>query len=179
MEGLTTLLYFTEENVVAGSEKKIPTSLRECYATDRVSVNLWSWSNLLEVWGKRVLILLVIIGIISTIGDGIEIANIDKDLVFITVIISIIKWGLYTAFTYCSYNVLSLLVASLATIVQNTRITANVALYNTAKKERVLHGENEKSPLSTPKHEEVTHKWLCSACGKMRDKSPCPHCGNE
>ncbi len=26
---------------------------------------------------------------------------------------------------------------------------------------------------------QTTHKWLCSACGKMRDKSPCPYCGNE
>lgn len=25
----------------------------------------------------------------------------------------------------------------------------------------------------------VGHKWLCNSCGKLRDKSPCPYCGNK
>ena len=27
--------------------------------------------------------------------------------------------------------------------------------------------------------QESEHKWLCDSCGKLRDKSPCPYCGNE
>lgn len=166
------------------SEKKIPKSLKDCYATDNVSSNLWNWSNWLEVWGGRVLIILIIIGIISTIGDAREISIIDEDLVFMTVISSITTWVLYAFIEYCAYNALSLLIAALATIVQNTKITANIALYNTAKEEGLLDKEDESSTAtqkavsSSPKSAN-TGPWICRKCGTKNDANNlyCKDCG--
>ena len=56
---------------MSSSQKKVPKSLKECYATDNVSSNLWSWSNRLEEWGRTFLVILIIVGIISTITDAI------------------------------------------------------------------------------------------------------------
>lgn len=134
---------------MSSSEKKVPKSLKECYATDNVSSHLWSWSNWLELWGRRVFGILIIVGIILTIGEAIIAADAYEDLVFLSMISSLITWGWYAFLEYCAYHVLSLIIASLATIVQNTRITANVALYNVAKDEGALNEETPKSTSST------------------------------
>ena len=177
---------------MSSSEKKVPKSLKECYATDKVSSNLWSWSERLEVWGGRVLVILIIIGIISTIGQAIQVVDIDEDLVFITVITSIITWILYAFIEYCVYHVLSLLIASLATIVQNTRITANIAIYNVAKEEGLFNEEPETH--SSPKTKQPSGyslsklangrtdsngSWICKECGTKNDarKLYCKDCG--
>lgn len=180
------------------SEKKIPKSLKECYATDNVSSNLWGWSEWLEVWGGRVLVILIIIGIISTIAQAVQVAQIDENLVFLTVITSIATWVLYAFIEYCAYHVLSLLIASLATIVQNTRITANVAIYNVAKEEGILKegvilkDEPKKSTPSASKQntgyslsklanerKNSNSFWICKECGTKNDESNlhCKDCG--
>jgi len=124
---------------MSSSEKKIPKSLEDCCETDKVSGILWSWSDWLELWGSRILVVLIILGVISIIGQAMQVANIDEDMVFLTVVTSALTWSLYAIIEYCVYHVLSLLVASLATIVQNTRITANVALYNAAKEDGAIN----------------------------------------
>ena len=177
---------------MSSSEKKVPKSLKECYATDNVSSNLWSWSEWLEVWGGRVLVILIIIGIISTIGQAIQVADIDEDLVFITVITSMITWILYAFIEYCAYHVLSLLIASLATIVLNTRITANVAIYNVAKEEGLFNEKPETHTSPTTKQtsayslsklaNEKTNSngaWICKECGTKNNAGNlyCKDCG--
>lgn len=67
-------------------------------------------------------------------------------------------------------------------------------LVNSAKKSRELLSkinsakENENKKLTTnlrTSTETITrettaeHKWLCNTCGKLREESPCPYCGNE
>lgn len=177
---------------MSSSEKKVPKSLKECYATDNVSSNLWSWSYRLEIWGGRVLVILIIVGIISTIGEAIQLADIDEDLAFLSVVTSLITWGLYAFLEYCAYHVLSLVIASLATIVQNTRITANVALYNVAKEEGTLNEETAKSTssannqssgysLSKLANERTNNSgsWVCKECGTKNEGNnlSCKDCG--
>ena len=162
------------------SNTSIPKSLEECYEEDSISKELWQWSEWLKSWGLKVLGLLIVIGIISTIGDAVQMADIDEDLVIYTVISSIISWGLYAFIEFCAYNVLALLIAALASIVQNSKIAANVALYSTSKDECSLNDEKESSDVQKKAEKEtVQHSWLCHSCGKMRTKTPCPYCGNE
>ncbi len=165
------------------TEKKIPKSLKDCYVTDAVSYKLWYWSDWLEVWGGRVLIALIVIGIISIIAQAVQIADINEDLVFITVISSLVKWAIYVFIEYCAYNVLSLLIASLATIVQNTRITANVAIYNTAKEEGILPEDSE-DPITNSGYSLTKRArprtdsngfWFCEECG-TRNEAKALHC---
>ena len=167
------------------NKKDIPTSLKECYETDDVSRKLSQWADWLKIWGKRVLIILLIFGIFSTIEDAIAMADIDEDLVVLTIISSLASWGLYAFIEYCTYNAIALLVLALATIVQNTKITAYTTLYNASKSEPEKQSENIASTeTAETKSEnivkkEVKHSWRCNSCGKMRTESPCPNCGNE
>ncbi len=141
-------------NMFSGNlEKKIPKNFKDCYKTDSISQNLWLWCERLETWGLRLCILLGIIGIIDIISNGIEMSNLLKELnidmneirtaaaeynieiksVFEVVVEGIFDWVFYCFIEYCSYHILALLIGSLASIVQNTKITANLTLYNCAK----------------------------------------------
>ena len=84
------------------SEKKVPGSLKECYSSDHVAESLWNWSGWLDVWGQRILVVLVFIGIVSTINDAIKVADIDEDLVFLSIIGSVLSWSLYVFLEYCA-----------------------------------------------------------------------------
>lgn len=163
------------------NKKDIPTSLKECYETDDVSRKLSQWADWLKIWGKRVLIILLIFGIFSTIEDAIAMADIDEDLVVLTIVSSLLSWGLYAFIEYCIYNAVALLVLALATIVQNTKISAYTALYNASKceSENVATTEMVETKSENAVKKEGKHLWRCNNCGKMRTESPCPNCGNE
>ena len=124
-------------NMFSGNvEKKIPKNLKDCYKTDNVTKNLWIWSERLEKWGFRLCLFLGITGIISIINDGVKL-SLESKTVFEVVINGIIRWFFYCFLEYCSYHILALLAGSLASIVQHTKITANIALYNSAKEEEI------------------------------------------
>ena len=166
-------------------KKDVPTSLEECYEIDDVSRKLSQWADWLKVWGKRVLIILLIFGIFSTIEDAVAMADIEEELVAFTIISSLASWGLYAFIEYCTYNAVALLVLALATIVQNTKTTAYTALYNASKSEskngpeNVVSTEMFETKTKDVAKKEVKHSWLCNNCGKLRTESPCPNCGNE
>ena len=63
--------------------------------------------------------------------------GIEIPTVFEALVNNIFSWTLYSFLEYCAYHILALLVGSLATIVQHTKITANITLYNSAKTEGV------------------------------------------
>ncbi len=157
-------------NMFSGNvKKKIPKDLRECYKTDNVTHNLWVWCERLEKWGFRICIALAIIGIFTIIKNGIETAQLLDELnidlneitvvsaeygieiksVFEVVIEGILIWTFYCFIEYCTYHVLALLVGSLATIVQNTKITANITLYNSAKAEGITDDYDENADDNT------------------------------
>jgi|GEM_PF-2991094 len=144
-------------NMFSGNqEKKIPKSFKDCYKTDGITQNLWLWCERLEKWGFILFWILIIIGVIDTIMAGInahqlieeigaetveEIREASAELgieiptVFEALVNNIFSWTLYSFLEYCAYHILALLVGSLATIVQHTKITANITLYNSAKTE--------------------------------------------
>ncbi len=139
-------------------EKKIPKDLKSCYKMDGITQNLWLWCERLEKWGKILFWILIIVGISDTIMAGVnayqlieeigaetveEIRKASAELgieiptVFEALVNNLLGWALYSFLEYCAYHVLALLVGSLTTIVQHTKITANITLYNSAKAEGV------------------------------------------
>ena len=140
-------------------EKKVPKNLKECYSIDNTSQNLWLWCERLEGWGKFLFWFIIVSGLITAIASSITVKEITKGIyytytdtetsfdfeLFITALVST---SIYAFVEYCAYHVLALLISSLATMVQNTRITANIALYNVAKEEGILNKENESSYLT-------------------------------
>lgn len=109
-------------------EKQIPKTLNDCVIPDATVANLHSWAERLESWGRFLFRALIVIGVISTIFDAIEAADVDEELIAGAIITSAISWALYAFIEYCAYHVLALLVSALAIITQNTAISANVAL---------------------------------------------------
>ena len=160
------------------TERKIPKSLKECYEQDSVTRSLCQWSERLKSWGSKVLVVLIIIGIISTISEVIEAMQIDGSLAIFVAVASAITWGLYAFIEYCVYNVLALFIRALASIVYNSQITANVSLYNLARTEQGAVVEDKKLHDEKTKNKSaIQHAWICNKCGQMRGESPCPHCG--
>ena len=115
------------------SKKTVPQTLSECIQEDATVTNLHGWAERLEKWGSTLFIFLIIIGIIFTISNTVEIADIDDEMVFSTLITTAATWGLYAFIEYCTYHVLALLISALASITQHTIISANVALYEAVK----------------------------------------------
>lgn len=146
-------------NMFSGNqEKKIPRNFKDCYKTDSITQNLWLWCERLEKWGYILFWILIVIGVIDTIIAGInahqlieqigaetveEIREASAEMgieiptVFEALVNNLLSWTLYSFLEYCAYHILALLVGSLATIVQHTKITANISLYNSAKTEGV------------------------------------------
>ncbi len=148
----------------ANQEKKIPKSFKDCYKTDGITQNLWLWCERLEKWGKILFWILIVIGIVDTIIAGInahqlieqigaetveEIREASAEMgieiptVFEVLVTNLLSWTLYSFLEYCTYHILALLVSSLATIVQHTKITANITLYNSAKAEGITDDYDE------------------------------------
>ncbi len=183
--------------------KKVPKNLNECYKTDNTSQNLWSWCERLENWGKFLFWFIVVSGLIMSITSSITVREITKGMYytytdtetsfdFALFITSLVSTAIYAFIEYCVYHVLALLISSLATIVQNTRIAANVALYNAAKEEGIPNKEQESSTSSASKQnvgyslsklaDEKTNtngSWICKECGTKNDASNlyCKDCG--
>lgn len=162
-------------------EKKIPKNFKECYKTDSITQNLWLWCERLEKWGKILFWILLIGGLILSIRSSI----VEKEVVvreatywsdaktevrttfdFELFIPLLLDTALYAFLEYCAYHIIALLIGSLASIVQNTKITANIALYNSAKAEgvtddydcevtenKVVHKENTTKKCSWFKHQ--------------------------
>lgn len=151
-------------NMFSGNqEKKIPKSFKDCYKTDSITKNLWLWCERLEKWGFILFWILIAMGIIDTIIAGInahelieqigaetveEIREASAEMgieiptVFEALVNNLLSWTLYSFLEYCAYHILALLVGSLATIVQHTKITANITLYNSAKAEGITDDDN-------------------------------------
>lgn len=152
--------------------KKIPKSLEECTRTGSTTYRLVHWAELLEKWGFRVFVLIICFGILAVINDVKEIAEIDESLIFITAVDSTLTWGLYALLTYYGYNVSSLLVSSLASIVHNTGVSAKIAAYNAANAAENTH---EESKLKS------TEIWICKDCETKNEPGSyfCKVCGKH
>jgi len=128
---------------LGNQEKKIPKNMDDCIKPDYVSTNLWCWCEWIEKWGKIVFWVLIVAEIILSLEASIEHKKIDIEI-FIP---SLLEAALYAFLEYCAYHVLALLVGALASIVQNTKITANISLYTSAKNEGIadFYDEAEKN----------------------------------
>ena len=186
-------------NIFSGNrEKKIPKTFKDCYKIDNVTKNLWIWCERLEKWGFIFCLILGIIGIISIVSEGIEMAELIDELnidtkeiestaaelgieiksVFEVVFEGILQWSFYCFLEYCTYHVLALLIGSLASIVQHTKISANITLYNSAKAEGITDDYEEecektiketikKSPSSIKTNNIPTGFKKCNYCKEL------------
>lgn len=162
------------------TEKQIPKTLNDCVKADATVANLHTWAERLERWGKFLFWILIVIGVISTIFDTIDARDrgIDEELFVGVILTSAMSWALYAFIEYCAYHVLALLVSALASITQNTIISANVALLEASQH----HKFTETTPVPTAnasvkKNTEPQKKcWACDTVQSAKNRI-CVKCG--
>ena len=121
-------------NMFSGNtEKRIPKSFEECYEIDSVSHDLWNWCEKVEKYGKIVYWILSVLAFLCAfyIADS-EYGFDIKVFIFIGVIA-----GAIISFIYFLFHLVAIIIGSLASIVQHTKITADVSLYTYAKKNNI------------------------------------------
>ena len=102
-------------------ERTVPKNLNECLECGGIEGNLWTWASRVEKTG------VVLAGII---GASSILAFFAQALPFWGLLVG----ALVAVFTYLTFHTTSLLIGSLASIVQNTKTSANVAVFMAARK---------------------------------------------
>ncbi len=121
-------------------------SIEDCVKEDRISSELWAWSEGIEKWGKRVFIVILIYGLIASIVEGCLGASVTADMYDKTFIDAVgaflgafllqaIQYGFYALIEYFTYHFASILVGALAGIYDNTRKTSLLTEYKIRKEE--------------------------------------------
>ena len=111
--------------------KTIPRSLLECTETDDVSSSLWRWKATLE---KPVALTFLCLNIIAGFITGMIIADQNNDESYFLLALSAGVVGGIIAYYF--FRAIALLIGALASNVENTRVSADVALYEAAKREK-------------------------------------------
>ena len=190
-------------NMFSGGEKReVPKSFDDCLKPDNVSSNLWVWGQRIETFGKIIFVLLIIAGLIISIAISVTKKEAtyswqsDKTVFeYKTFFQSLLRYAIYAFVEYITYHVLALLICSLASIVQNTRIAADVALYDSFNKsvERTNdslrssnnfdNSSNSNSPDNYTSSNRITSKYVtkvaCPQCKyeQSADRAICLNCG--
>lgn len=188
-----------KNNMFTGNrEKHIPKTFKDCYKTDSMSNDLWHWCENLERWGKILFILIIVGGLILAITGSItekEVVireatswrdaetEIKKSFDINAFIYVALETTFYAIIEYIMYHIIALLIGALATIVQSTRITANVALYKFATKNGISTNNTESTNCAAPSADSSNDKLSKIILGNSTSennkvKKFCPHCGS-
>ena len=170
-------------NMFSGkTSKQIPATLNECTREDATVNNLHIWATRLETLGKILFWILIVVGVAFALVESIQTIEVVKGTYyqytetkttfnFELFLTSIAQTALYAFIEYCSFHVLALLISALATITQNTIISANVALYQAAKDSE---SNQELNQTAAP-----AGMWICKDCGAHNSLNygQCKKCG--
>ena len=115
------------------NKRSVPKTLNECIENGKVERDLWRWSELMEVIGVVLLFLIVVGGFFVSFSISTELRgdySIGPEffiLLFVCVVIGLVQ--------YISFRIIALLIGAQASVVENTRISANIAMYKAAQAE--------------------------------------------
>lgn len=150
--------------------RTIPKRFEECVREDAVSSRLWSWCNILELLAYILPLIFVVVSAIAFAwafavayrnGANVEFSN-SKPIFGFNYEISVLIRITWRAFLiWLSLHLSALLIGALASIVQSTRISSDLALYeissanNAGDRKSASGTENTAaSPLGTKSEEE-------------------------
>lgn len=158
----------------------VPTTFKECYQEDSVSRGLWSWCETIEKLGNILFYLIIVCGLITSfMGSNTKridyYGDVESEFNFVLFLTSMIVWVIYAVLAHVAKDLSVLMISSLATMVQNTTVTAKVALYNASK-----NGEVEDNKTSVARNNTYTGKeWVCKKCGAKNPEyqMTCKDCG--
>ncbi|MBQ6997373.1 MAG: hypothetical protein IJN60_03260 [Oscillospiraceae bacterium] len=114
-------------------KKQIPATLEECLQEDGVVREIHLWVEGFVKWCKIIVNIVSIIGLFATIFEAIEAYDVTNIFNTAGFFLSLIPWLLLSWFGVSACEAVALLIKALAKIVQNTTVSANVALYESGK----------------------------------------------
>lgn len=174
-------------SIISKREVTIPSSIEECYRTDSTSNGLWYWCEQVEKWGNIFFFTIIVVGIVISIITS-QTTNLVYygEFNFWLFFASMVTWIIYAVLEKVLYKIVVLILSSYATIVQNTTISANVALYNVSQNEKekgtitenVKVQNNSKSNIFS-KSNNYSSEWICKKCGTKNSSYTfsCKDCG--
>ena len=170
----------------------VPRDLEDCCFTDDTARELWRIAELVESWGAFLLIAILVLGTVVSISTTSFMSRIAEGSGFTAFLCSAIVWGILAVLVYAGCHLISLTIRALASIVQNTRVSANVALYTTSKSTPVAEHSSQASVVpnlnNTPAEEKI-HIQPVSRTAESPNQAPvspvvvspeeivCPNCG--
>ena len=170
-------------NMFSQREKvRVPENIKECTETDQMTLNLWSWARRLETWGIVLCVLIILVGIIISTVEANQVKEVATSLyssknvtefsfqIFFTEFIQYLFNGIVSYFVF---HATALLIGALASIVQHTKISANVALMHEASSNASFSTESKSESL------DIDDYSLVEKMGKGRMKDRCPACGKD
>ena len=146
----------------------VPKNINECRQIDPVSSNLWTWASWIETIGKITAVIIAValafVGLVfAEESDGVS-------------LLLLLAAPIGAFLQYCTYHIVALRIGSLASIVQNTKISANIAMYSFKNEDSTETIEEKKESND---NNEIEHMWRCTDCGKMISQTPCPFCAKK
>ena len=166
---------------------RIPNTLEECTNTGTTVSNLYNYAIQLEKWGKRLFVILIVVGIIFTVVETVSLIDVNEELIIPTLISCLLSWSIYAVIEFFAYHILAMLIRALASITANTMITAKVALWEASKKENTVsevvsaQRNNSFTQKSDQKTNPIKHddgSWTCPSCGQknLSTRTSCWRC---
>lgn len=116
-----------------------PETIEDCVNQDKVTTNLWNWARRLEIFGKILLALIIIGGILISFSDANTVAEVvdgEAEFQVKVFLVDMLTYVIYAFVEYCVYHVVALLIGSLARIVQSNRTVARLAELEARNKAR-------------------------------------------
>lgn len=107
----------------------IPRNLKECQTEDQTAAELWRVSEVVEKWGGIILIVIIAIGLICSFSVHKLANSFSYEPDYSAFLTSAAVWGLAALIEYVTYYLIVLFVRAVASLVQNTKVSARVALY--------------------------------------------------
>ena len=164
-----------------GFASRPPKTVTECYAVSRLSLKLLELGNDIKKYGKILCYCVIAFGVINALISAgvIEVFSYEDAMMetgFVMFLITLVTWGIYAFFVFLGYEILSMLLSAVATITQNSYVSANVALY-----EAFAKGTDESSVNYNPnKQADASAEWVCKKCGTKNSPGVqmCKGCGS-
>ena len=161
----------------------IPTSLSQCTQENPTATDIRRWAAWIESIGQVLVSIIAIAGGLLTLV--LFIVSIQESFfsALLMLVILAITFTVICFVTYLGYHLPALIIGALASIVQSTTVSANVALLSASQAYDTSDTSNKDAhaPVSTPKpfiRPQPKDSWVCT-CGQRNDflNQTCKNCG--
>ena len=138
----------------------IPKDLEQCRGVSHIVKSLYSWAGRCNKIGNLVSIFLMLIGLLA--GTFAADASTDEVMAFAT---ACLPWVIYGFIALLVTSFARVMILSVATIVYNTTVTANIALKNAYDD----LSDEEKRALSAKENVKPTYQTYSKSASRLED----------